>query len=349
MNPIMVGILVGFAVFAIMMLIMTIYQKRKVTSTNTYHAEMNKEVTASSPMHSKPETKDDYGIDEITKIMNANHETEDVASNFNMSDILDPNHANQPMNSLEECIVDIPQKKMIRVTKTNRLLNKVGTTFQNVSPKIFTELLTYDPMGFTFYRWVMTKDLVSGVYLDENKMEGFTFRQMLDEEIPFESIDLIVYGADALSKIKDDIRLDVNWWKFDHCVIFRPMAINYVEAIHTFIKDQQFGIISSDCLLGVLDSIEGTAYATPEMKNTLLDRSEEISSVTEQKEGARISSSLRTYNVLTTSSKTEEETEELLKEIPHRNIIQGVISVEPIGGMEDDINNGSQTQIAAEG
>lgn len=349
MNPIMVGILVGFAVFAIMMIIMTIWQKRKVTNTNTYHAEMNKEVTASSPLHSKPETKDDYGIDEITKIMNANHEAEDVSSNFNMADILDPNHANQPMNSLEECIVDIPQKKMIRVTKTNRLLNKVGTTFQNVSPKIFTELLTYDPMGFTFYRWVMTKDPVSGVYLDENKMEGFTFRQMLDEEIPFESIDLIVYGADALSKIKDDIRLDVNWWKFDHCVIFRPMAINYVEAIHTFIKDQQFGIISSDCLLGVLDSIEGTAYATPEMKNTLLDRSEEISSVTEQKEGARISSSLRTYNVLTTSPKTEEETEELLKEIPHRNIIQGVISVEPIGGMEDDSSNGSQTQIAAEG
>lgn len=349
MNPIMTGILVGLAVFAIMMIIMTIYQKKKAADPNSYHAETNDGVTASSPVHSKPEDKDDYDIDEITKIMNANHESEDVPSSFNMSDILDPNHVNQPMNSLEECIVDIPQKKMIRVTKTNRLLNKVGTTFQNVSPKIFNELLTYDPMGFTFYRWVMTKDPVSGVYLDENKMEGFSFRQMLDEEIPFESIDLIVYGADALSKIKDDIRLDVNWWKFDHCIIFRPMAINYVEAIHTFIKDQQFGIISSDCLLGVLDSIEGTAYATPEMKNTLLDRSEEISSVTEQKEGARISSSLRTYNVLTTSPKTEEETEELLKEIPHRNIIQGVISVEPIGGMEDDSNNGSQTQIAAEG
>lgn len=347
MNPIMIGILVGFGVFAIMMIIKTIYQK-KVTNTNPYHAETNKEVTASSPMHSKPERKDDYGIDEITKIMNANHESEDVPSNFNMADILDPNQPNQPMNSLEECILDIPQKKMIRVTKTNRLLNKVGTNFQNVSPKLFTELLTYDPMGFTFYRWVMTKDPISGVYLDENKMEGFSFRQMLDEEIPFESIDLIVYGADAMSKIKDDIRLDVNWWKFEHCVIFRPMAINYVEVIRDFIKSQQFGIISSDCLLGVLDSIEGTAYATPEMKNTLLDRSEEISNISEQKEGAQISSSLHTYNVLRSSPKTEEETEELLKEIPHRNIIQGVISVEPIGGMEDD-SNGSQTQIAAEG
>lgn len=349
MNPIMIGILVGFGVFAIMMIAMTIYQKKKATNSNPYHAEMNKEVTASSPMHSKPEAKDDYGIDEITKIMNANHEPEDAPSNFNMEDILDPNHPNQPMNSLEECIIDIPQKKMIRVTKTNRLLNKVGTTFQNVSPKLFTDLLTYDPMGFTFYRWVMTKDPISGVYLDENKMEGFTFRQMLDEDIPFESIDLIVYGADAMSKIKDDIRLDVNWWKFDHCVIFRPMAINYVEAIHDFIKSQQFGIISSDCLLGVLDSIEGTAYATPEMKNTLLDRSEEISNISEQKEGAQISSSLRTYNVLKNPPKTEEETEELLKEVPHRNIIQGVISVEPVGGMEDDSNNGSQTQIAAEG
>lgn len=347
MNPIMIGILVGFGVFAIMMIIKTIYQK-KVTNTNPYHAETNKEVTASSPVHSKPETKDDYGIDEITKIMNANHEPEDAPSNFNMADILNPNQPNQPMNSLEECIVDIPQKKMIRVTKTNRLLNKVGTNFQNVSPKLFTELLTYDPMGFTFYRWVMTKDPISGVYLDENKMEGFSFRQMLDEEIPFESIDLIIYGADAMSKIKDDIRLDVNWWKFEHCVIFRPMAINYVEVIRDFIKSQQFGIISSDCLLGVLDSIEGTAYATPEMKNTLLDRSEEISNISEQKEGAQISSSLHTYNVLRSSPKTEEETEELLKEIPHRNIIQGVISVEPIGGMEDD-SNGSQTQIAAEG
>ena len=84
------------------------------------------------------------------------------------------------------------------------------------------------------------------------------------------------------------------------------------------------------------------------MKNTLLDRSEEISNISEQKEGAQISSSLHTYNVLRSSPKTEEETEELLKEIPHRNIIQGVISVEPIGGMEDD-SNGSQTQIAAEG
>ena len=346
MNPIMIGILAGFGVFAIMMIIMTIYQKKKAANPNSYHAEMNKEVTASSPVHSKTEAKDDYGIDEITKIMNANHESEDVPSNFNMKDILNPN---QPMNSLEECIIDIPQKKTIRVTKTNRLLNKVGTNFQNVSPKLFTELLTYDPMGFTFYRWVMIKDPISGVYLDENKMEGFPFRQMLDEEIPFESIDLIVYGADALRKIKDDIRLDVNWWKFDHCVIFRPMAINYVEVIHDFIKSQQFGIISSDCLLGVLDSIEGTAYATPEMKNTLLDRSEEISSVTEQKEGAQISSSLRTYNVLTSSPKTEEETEELLKEIPHQNIIQGVLSVEPIGGTENDSNNGSQNQIAAEG
>lgn len=348
MNPIMIGILVGFVVFAIMMIITTIYQK-KAKNTNFYHAEMNKEVTASSPAHSKSETKDDYGIDEITKILRVNHEPEDVPSNFNMEDILDPNHPNQPMNSLEECIVDIPQKKMIRVTKTNRLLNKVGTNFQNVSPKLFTELLTYDPMGFTFYRWVMIKDPISGVYLDENKMEGFSFRQMLDDDIPFESIDLIVYGADALSKIKDDIRLDINWWKFDHCVIFRPMAIKYVEVIHDFIKSQQFGIISSDCLLGVLDSIEGTAYATPEMKNTLLDRSEEISSAAEQKEGAQISSSLRTYNVLMSSPKTEEETEELLKETPHQNIIQGVISVEPIGGMEDDSNNGSQTQIAAEG
>ena len=336
MNPIMIGILVGFGVFAIMMIITTIYQK-KVTNTNTYHAKTNKEVTASSPAHSKPETKDDYGIDEITKITNANHEPEDVPSNFNIEDILNPNHTNQPMNSLEECIVDIPQKKMIRVTKTNRLLNKVGTNFQNVSPKLFTELLTYDPMGFTFYRWAMTNDPFSGVYLDENKMEGFTFRQMLDEEIPFESIDLIVYGADAMSKIKDDIRLDINWWKFDHCVIFHPMAINYVEAIHEFIKSQKF------------DSIEGTAYATPEMKNTLLDRSEEISNILEQKEGAQISSSLRTYNVLMSSPKTEEETEELLKEIPHRNIIQGTISVELIGGMEDDSNNGSQNQIAAEG
>lgn len=345
MNPIMIGILVGFGVFAIMMIIMTIYQKKKSANPNHYRAEMNKEVT-SSPMHSKPEAKDNYGIDEITKIMNANHESEDVPSNFNMEDILNPN---QPMNSLEECIIDIPQKKMIRVTKTNRLLNKVGTNFQNVSPKLFTDLLTYDPMGFTFYRWVMSKDPISGVYLDENKMEGFPFRQMLDEEIPFETIDLIVYGADALRKIKDDIRLDANWWKYDHCVIFRPMAINYVEAIHDFIKSQQFGIISSDCLLGVLDSIEGTAYATPEMKNTLLDRSEEISSVTEQKEGAQIYSSLRTYNVLTSSPKTEEETEELLKEIPHQNIIQGVLSVEPIGGTENDSNNGSQTQITAEG
>ena len=348
MNPIMIGILVGFGVFAIMMIVKTIYQK-KATNPNQYHAEMNKEVTASSPMHSKSEAKDDYGIDEITKILRAKHEPEDVPSNFNMADILDPNHPNQPMNSLEECIIDIPQKKMIRVTKTNRLLNKVGTNFQNVSPKLFTELLTYDPMGFTFYRWVMIKDPISGIYLDENKMEGFPFRQMLDEEIPFESIDLIVYGADALRKIKDDIRLDANWWKYDHCVIFRPMAINYVEVIHEFIKSQQFGIISSDCLLGVLDSIEGTAYATPEMKNTLLDRSEEISSVAEQKEGAQISSSLCTYNVLTSSPKTEEETEELLKEIPHQNIIQGVLSVEPIGGTEDDSNNGSQKQIAAEG
>lgn len=347
MNPIMIGILVGLGVFVIMMIIMTIYQK-KAMNANSYHAETNKEVTASSPVCSKPEDKDDYDIDEITKIMNASHESEDVPSNFNMADILNPNHPTQPMNSLEECIIDIPQKKTIRVTKTNRLLNKVGTNFQNVSLKLFTELLTYDPMGFTFYRWVMTKDPISGVYLDENKMEGFTFRQMLDEEIPFESIDLIVYGADALSKIKDDIRLDINWWKFDHCVIFRPMAINYVEAIHDFIKSQQFGIISSDCLLSVLDSIEGTAYATPEMKNTLLDRSEEISNISEQKEGAQISSSLRTYNALM-SSKAEEETEELLKEPSHQNIIQGVISVEPIGGMEDDSNNGSQTQIAAEG
>lgn len=346
MNPIMIGILVGFGVFAIIMIIMTIYQKKKEANPNHYHAEMNQGATASSPMHSKPKAKDDYGIDEITKIMNANHESEDVPSNFNMEDILNPN---QPMNSLEECIIDTPQKKMIRVTKTNRLLNKVGTNFQNVSPKLFTDLLTYDPMGFTFYRWVMSKDPISGVYLDENKMEGFPFRQMLDEEIPFETIDLIVYGADALKKIKDDIRLDANWWKYDHCVIFRPMAINYVETIHDFIKSQQFGIISSDCLLGVLDSIEGTAYATPEMKNTLLDRSEEISSVTEQKEGAQIYSSLRTYNVLTSSPKTEEETEELLKEIPHQNIIQGVLSVEPIGGTENDSNNGSQTQISAEG
>lgn len=346
MNPIMIGILAGFGVFAIMMIIMTIYQKKKAANPNSYHEETNKEVTTSSPMHSKTNAKDDYGIDEITKIMNANHESEDVPSNFNMEDILNPN---QPMNSLEECIIDTPQKKMIRVTKTNRLLNKVGTNFQNASPKLFTDLLTYDPMGFTFYRWVMTKDPNSGVYLDENKMEGFPFRQMLDEEIPFESIDLIVYGADALKKIKDDIRLDANWWKYEHCVIFRPMAINYVEVIHEFIKSQQFGIISSDCLLGVLDSIEGTAYATPEMKNTLLDRSEEINTVTEQKEGAQISSSLRTYNVLTSSPKTEEETEELLKEIPHQNIIQGILSVEPIGGTEDDSNNGSQNQIAAEG
>ena len=70
MNPIMIGILVGFGVFAIMMISMTIYQKKKAANPNHYHAKTNKEVTASSPMHSKPEAKDDYGIDEITKIAN---------------------------------------------------------------------------------------------------------------------------------------------------------------------------------------------------------------------------------------------------------------------------------------
>lgn len=165
-------------------------------------------------------------------------------------------------------------RKVIRLAKTKRFVKTLHRGLQPVNEAIFNSLLHFDIGGFHFYRWVLrANDAENGnVYIDENRLEGFTFLDIIRKKIPVNSIDLVVYGSSAMDKNLDDIRMKESWWNYTSLVIFDPSSMNFSNALASFMEEDFEGIVSADCLLSVLDDIEGTQFDTPSFRTSIQNR-----------------------------------------------------------------------------
>lgn len=168
----------------------------------------------------------------------------------------------------------VVNRKIIRMAKTKRFVKALRRGLQPIDEATFNSLLHYDIGGFHFYRWVLrANDNENGnVYIDENRLEGFTFLDILRKKIPVNSIDLVVYGSNAMDKNLDDIRMKESWWNYNTLVIFDPSCMNFSSALASFMEEDFEGIVSADCLLSVLDDIEGTPFDTASIRTSIQNR-----------------------------------------------------------------------------
>lgn len=172
----------------------------------------------------------------------------------------------------------VANRKIIRMAKTKRFVKTLRRGLQPINEATFNSLLHYDIGGFHFYRWVLrANDAENGnVYIDENRLEGFSFLDILRKKIPVNSIDLVVYGSNAMDRNLDDIRMNASWWNYNTLVIFDPSCMNFASALASFMEEDFEGIVSADCLLSVLDDIEGTPFETSSFKTSIQNRVEAL-------------------------------------------------------------------------
>lgn len=171
---------------------------------------------------------------------------------------------------------DIPTRKTIRVTKMGFLMGS-GVEFQRVNENILSRLFKFDRNGFYFYRWKLDMQNVSGLQLvhDENELERFSLLDLIQKRIDLKSIDFITYGQDNY-QVTMATNVDANWWKFDKTVIFDPMDIGKISDFEKFFYDQEY-IVSSDCLMTVLQDIKNTVFGTESMMHSVTYRADELS------------------------------------------------------------------------
>lgn len=216
-------------------------------------------------------------------------------------------------------------RKVIRLAKTKRFVKTLHRGLQPVNEAIFNSLLHFDIGGFHFYRWVLrANDAENGnVYIDENRLEGFTFLDIIRKKIPVNSIDLVVYGSSAMDKNLDDIRMKESWWNYTSLVIFDPSSMNFSNALASFMEEDFEGIVSADCLLSVLDDIEGTPFDTPSFRTSIQNRvdalhtkdvKDEVLLVSEEmkKRGEKITIELHRNPNLMKEDDVDEEEEETI-------------------------------------
>lgn len=205
---------------------------------------------------------------------------------------------------------DVRNRKLIRELKIKRLISTIEGQLQPMTEEIFRYLFQYDITGLHFYRWKLTDKTNSGggtVYVDENKLEGFTFLEMIQKGIPFDSIDLIAYGSDAMNALVkyNNVTIDETWWKYDRVCILDPRSMDYPKAIEEIMKDLEC-IISSDCLLSVLELIYDTPVDTDEIRNIILYRADELQNTNIQTEVLNIN---RVMDIILREQKKAEEEE----------------------------------------
>ena len=211
---------------------------------------------------------------------------------------------------------DVRNRKLIRELKIKRLISTIEGQLQPMTEEFLRYLFQYDITGFHFYRWMLTDKTNSGggtVYVDENKLEGFTFLEMIQKGIPLDSIDLIAYGSDAMNALVkyNNVTMDETWWKYDRVCILDPRSMDYPKAIEEIMKDLEC-IISGDCLLSVLELIHDTPVDTDEIRNIILYRADELQNTNVQTEVLNIN---RVMDIILREQKKAEE-EEAHEEVP---------------------------------
>lgn len=215
-----------------------------------------------------------------------------------IQEVLDISRKYPEQNILGNLVHDSSSsRKMIRVTKTKRLIRVIHENLQPITENILCSLFQYDITGFRFYRWVLNSSNNGGeVLVDENRLEGFSFLEMIKGKIPFSSIDLVTYGSDSLEKNADNIKMDSTWWKFSAMVIFDPCAMNYPDVFSSLMENNFECIVSADCLLSVLDDISGTVYNTESLKNAIRNRAESLHSKQTKEETVLINLEMKKRN-----------------------------------------------------
>lgn len=185
-------------------------------------------------------------------------------------------------------------RKLIRETKIKRLISTIENQLQPMTEETIRYLFQYDITGFHFYRWSLTEKSSEGgnVFVDENKMEAYTFLEMIQKGIPFESIDVIAYGSSAMNAVTENLRMDVNWWKYEKVCIMDPRAMDYPVVIRNILQDLEC-IVSGDCLLSVLEDIQDTKEDTISFRNTILYRAEELRQLSIQSEVLSINRAMK--------------------------------------------------------
>lgn len=215
-----------------------------------------------------PSTELDKAYDSVQAVVNRAPEEENQNK-----DPVEKTARPEPMGDIS--IYDkVANRKIIRMAKTKRFVKALRRGLQPIDEATFNSLLHYDIGGFHFYRWVLrANDNENGnVYIDENRLEGFTFLDILRKKIPVNSIDLVVYGSNAMDKNLDDIRMKESWWNYNTLVIFDPSCMNFSSALASFMEEDFEGIVSADCLLSVLDDIEGTPFDTASIRTSIQNR-----------------------------------------------------------------------------
>ena len=335
MLNVIIGVIVAIAILVIAFLVVR-YRKNQEEKSH----EM-KPAYVPSHLKSQEPPQDESALDSAMNIVNSKESpvvetptTEEDVPPMNIQDIIDATRAASQVKPaditmLDDVIVeDNPALRRIRSTKIKLLIKVLKEKMIKVSPKIYTDLLTYDPNGFTFCRWkIEEKD---GLYTDTNRLERYTLLDMIRQRINFASIDFIVYGKESImADDKGTVNIDPAWWNFTHCFLIHPASFNISAVMDAVFsgaacapgKEFSF-LISSDCLMTVLDDLVNTVTNTNVFQSTLEYRASELKNA-QEKSAARVLND-RFQDFLHPERLADKHQEA----DPNKGVIQEVISVE---------------------
>lgn len=329
MLNVIIGVIVAIAILVIAFLVVR-YRKNQEEKSH----EM-KPAYVPSHLKSQEPPQDESALDSAMNIVNSKESpvvetptTEEDVPPMNIQDIIDATRAAAQVKPaditmLDDVIVeDNPALRRIRSTKIKLLIKVLKEKLIKVSPKIFKDLLTYDPNGFTFCRWkIEEKD---GLYTDTNRLERYTLLDMIRQRISFASIDFIVYGKESImADDKGTVNMDPAWWNFTHCFLIHPASFNINGVMNEVFADKDFSfLISSDCLMTVLDDVVNTVTNTNVFQTTLEYRASELKNA-QEKSAARVLND-RFQDFLHPERLADKHPEA----DPNKGVIQEVISVE---------------------
>lgn len=329
MLNVIIGVIVAIAILVIAFLVVR-YRKNQEEKSH----EM-KPAYVPSHLKSQEPPQDESALDSAMNIVNSKESpvvetptTEEDVPPMNIQDIIDATRAvaqvkPADITMLDDVIVeDNPALRRIRSTKIKLLIKVLKEKLIKVSPKIFKDLLTYDPNGFTFCRWkIEEKD---GLYTDTNRLERYTLLDMIRQRISFASIDFIVYGKESImADDKGTVNMDLAWWNFTHCFLIHPASFNISGVMNEVFADKDFSfLISSDCLMTVLDDVVNTVTNTNVFQTTLEYRASELKNA-QEKSAARVLND-RFQDFLHPERLADKHPEA----DPNKGVIQEVISVE---------------------
>lgn len=329
MFNVVIGVIIAVVILVIAFLVVRYRKNQEERSYGT------KPAYAPSHLKSQEPPQDESALESAMKIVNTKDspvvETPTMKEEvppMNIQEIIDATRSAAQakpadITILDDVIVeDNPALRRIRSTKIKLLIKVLKEKLIKVSPKIYKDLLTYDPNGFTFCRWkIEEKD---GLYTDTNRLERYTLLDMIRQRISFASIDFIVYGKESImADDKGTVNMDPAWWNFTHCFLIHPASFNISAVMDAVFADKGFSfLISSDCLMTVLDDVVNTVTNTNVFQSTLEYRASELKNA-QEKSAARVLND-RFQDFLHPERLADKHQEA----DPNKGVIQEVISVE---------------------